>query len=53
MSEETRQISKLGRLARNLYDGLRRLPTVPGAYLHPLAKGINTQTGRVKEQPQR
>ncbi len=35
MSEETRQISKLGRLARNLYDGLRRLPTVPIAYLHP------------------
>jgi len=48
MSEETRQISKLGRLARNLYDGLRRLPTVPGAYLHPWRRESIRKLGALK-----
>lgn len=35
-TEETRpQISPAGRLARNVYDGIRRLPELPSAYLHP------------------
>lgn len=48
MSEETRQISKLGRLARNLFDGLRRLPTVPGAYLHPWRRKSMRKLGALK-----
>lgn len=34
-SSNTKSISPFGRFARGVYDGLRRLPELPSAYLHP------------------
>jgi uncharacterized Rossmann fold enzyme len=52
MSDQTPQISSVGRLARNIYDGIKRLPELPQAYLHPWRRESRQKLGKLKNSHQ-
>jgi len=43
------EISPLGKLARRLYDGMMRVPDLPGAYLHPWRRDSIRKLGELKD----
>lgn len=51
MADNTRrpEISPAGKLARRIYDGLRRLPDLPSAYLHPWRRESMRRLGELKD----
>ena len=49
MSEQTPQISPLGRMARRAYDGLKRIPELPAAYCHPWRRESRRKLALLKD----
>ena len=47
--DEIPEVSTLGRLARNGYDFIKRIPELPAAYLHPWRRESRRRLAQLKD----